>query len=447
MIAKITTGAGFRGALDYLMKEKSGRGAGGSEGEGTGPRKLPATAPGEAAPGFARGERHRLIGGNMSGQTPRELAAEFGAIRRQRPSISKPVHHVSLSAAEGERLTVEQWQAVAQKYVTEMGFGDAPYVVVQHRDTELDHVHVLTSRVDVHGRVVKDSYEKRRAEEVMREVEREFGLTEVASSREVDRAAPKRGETEEFNRTGKLSAKMSLQGKVERALKSKPTVTEFIERLGKGGVEVIPYVQSTGRVSGISFRQGDELMKGSDLGRGFSWGGLRKRGLDYDPIRDRAAIEAAWDRANPDRVGEMLQEPGMKRRATETILNVGNSVGQFLIDGANPIKRIERQVRQVERIGEALAEGYRAARELLKPSGIEGMQRAAGIEGYRDEREVAERLNKAIGGTPAPGASDGLKESPPAGVARADLETTPAVAPAVVEVEVEETVSAIEFLL
>jgi hypothetical protein len=200
-------------------------------------------------------------------------------------------------------------------------------------------------------------------------------------------------------------------------------------------------------VSGISFRQGDELMKGSDLGRGFSWGGLRKRGLDYDPIRDRAAIEAAWDRANPDRVGEMLQEPGMKRRATETILNVGNSVGQFLIDGANPIKRIERQVRQVERIGEALAEGYRAARELLKPSGIEGMQRAAGIEGYRDEREVAERLNKAIGGTPAPGASDGLKESPPAGVARADLETTPAVAPAVVEVEVEETVSAIEFLL
>jgi hypothetical protein len=63
---------------------------------------------------------------------------------------------------------------------------------------------------------------------------------------------------------------MRLQGHVEQALGDGPTASEFIERLQLVGVDVIPYVQDTGRVSGVTFRQGDELMKGSDLGRGFS---------------------------------------------------------------------------------------------------------------------------------------------------------------------------------
>jgi len=118
VIAKITTGAGFRGSLDYLMSRKADGGQGAGQGAQQKAQAAHGKLPGEEAgdgPAYARGERHRVIGGNMSGQTPRELAAEFGAIRRQRASISKPVHHVSLSAAEGERLTIEQWQGVATK--------------------------------------------------------------------------------------------------------------------------------------------------------------------------------------------------------------------------------------------------------------------------------------------------------------------------------------------
>jgi hypothetical protein len=445
MIAKITTGAGFRGTLDYLMNQKSEKGRGGSKAA----QRESSRAASEGGPAYGRGERHRIIGSNMSGRTPRELATEFGAIRRQRPSISKPVHHVSLSAASGERLTVEQWQGIAARYVEGMGFREAPYVIVQHRDTESDHVHILTSRVDVRGLVVKDSYEKRRAEEIMRAVEREYGLTPVASSREVDRAAPKRGETEEFSRTGRLSAKMSMQGKVERALKGKPTGTEFIGRLGKTGVEVLPHIQSTGRVSGVSFRQGGELMKGSDLGRGFSWGGLQKRGLDYDAERDREAVEDAWKRANPDRIDELPTPPPAPttNRALGTLQELGDSVGQYLMDQANPIKRIEGQVRSVERLGEGLTDGYQAARELLRPKGIEGLQQAAGIEGYRDESEAVERLNSAAGGTPpSPALKDAVGPSA-ADVAEAGADAPAAGQTAVVEVEEMEEVSILEFLM
>lgn len=445
MIAKITKGAGFRGALDYLMKGKSERGAG----KGEGRQKLPATAPEGDAPAYERGERHRHIGGNMSGQTPKELAAEFGAIRRQRPSISKPVHHVSLSAAPGERLTVEQWRGVAEKYVEGMGFGNAPYAIFQHRDTEIDHVHILTSRVDVYGQVVSDSHDRPRAERIMREVEREYGLQPVASSREVDRAAPKRGETEEFNRTGRLSAKMSMQGKVERALKGEPTVTEFIGRLGKAGVEALPYIQSTGRVSGISFRQEGELMKGSDLGHGFSWGGLQKRGLDYDAERDREVVVDAWKSANSDRVANLPTSPSAPttNRAPGTLQELGDSVSRYLMDQANPIKRIEAQLHSFERLGEGIADGYRAAGELLRPKGIEALQQAAGMEGYRDEREALERLTHAAGGmAPASEVDDAVGRSA-VDVAEMGAGAPTAGQTPVVEVEEIEEVSFLEFLI
>jgi Relaxase/Mobilisation nuclease domain len=297
VIGKITGGASFGGALDYLMKPKEPKQE--QEKELYKERLKDAQrTPGEPAPEFEAGERHRIIGGNMSDDIKGELTEEFRAISRQRPDIEKPVHHASLSAGENDKISVEQWNEIAEKYVQQMGFGDAPYVVIQHRDGKTDHIHILTSRVDLEGKVVSDWKCKERAEKVLRGIEKEYGLEQVKPSREVERAAPKRGELERFNRTGELSAKMSLQGHVQDALKDTPTATQFIEKLQSVGVEVIPYIGKEGRAIGISFRKGKQLMKGSDLGRGFSWPALQERGLDYNPERDRPAIETARLRAD-----------------------------------------------------------------------------------------------------------------------------------------------------
>jgi Cu2+-containing amine oxidase len=256
MIGKITGGASFGGALEYLTQPKE---RGREQKEAQEKREsLKATAPetGEHAPPYAEGARHRVIGGNLSGQSREEMAQEFEAIRKQRPDIKKPVHHVSLSAGEQDRVTIRQWQEIAAKYVEGMGFKDAPYVVIQHRDGKTNHIHILTSRVDVRGKVVSEWQSKGRAEKLLREIEREYGLEQVKSSRDVERAAPKRGEIERFNRTGELSTRMSLQSHVELALRNEPTVTEFVDRLHLSGVEAIPYMQKSGRVSGISFVKG-----------------------------------------------------------------------------------------------------------------------------------------------------------------------------------------------
>jgi Relaxase/Mobilisation nuclease domain len=409
VIGKITSGSDFGGALEYQTKPKEPRQKEERE-QYREKLKEPQHTPGEHAPPFEAGERHRIIWGNMSGQTKGELTREFEAIRRQRPDIEKPVHHASLSAGENDKITVEQWREIAARYIEEMGFKDAPYVVIQHRDGK-DHIHILTSRVDVNGKVVSDWRCKERAEKVLRGIEKDYGLEQVKSSHEVDRAAPKRGELERFNRTGQLSAKMSLQSQIELALRDSPTATEFIDCLRLVGVDAIPYIQKDGRATGISFRKGKQLMKGSDLGRGFSWNALQERGLDYNQERDRPALEAARERA------DLSQEKALTPSAPERPLNdltkeLGRSASQYLLNQVNPIGHAEDQLRQ---LGKGIAEGYSIARDMLTrqssaeqlqkaagldPAGrdaVERLQQAAGLGPGQDDHDLVERINKVAG--------------------------------------------------
>lgn len=418
MIGKITSGGSFGGALEYLTQPKEK----GREQEGRERLKEVAPSPAEHAPGYGEGERHRIIGGNMSGQTREELTAEFEAVRRQRPDIEKPVHHASLSAGERDEISVEEWREIAAKYVERMGYKDAPYVVIQHRDGARDHVHILTSRVDVRGNVVSDWKCKERAETVLREIEKEHGLERVTPSREVLRAAPSRGELERFNRTGELSAKMALQGHVETALRESPTATEFIERLQLSGVEAIPYVQKSGRVTGISFRKGKELMKGSDLGRGFSWNALQERGLSYDQERDRPAVETARERASLGREAPAVPEP--ERTYIDFANDLGKQVGQHLVNQVNPVYQIQSQVQTLEAAGRGIADGVSALRDLVTRrdeaeqlsravapdttgrDAIERLQQAAGIDPVKSERDGLERLSNVPGLEPKESLSD-----------------------------------------
>lgn len=270
MIAKLVKGKGFRGALEYDLREQKGH----------------------------------ILDTNMGGDNPRELAREFGAVRALRPNLTKAVCHVSISLPPDEKLTDDQWKDVAGKYLEGMGFKESQYVVTKHTDTQHPHIHILANRVSMKGEVVSDSRDYQRQEALMRRLEREYGLKEVTPSREAERRAPTKGEVECAVRTGKPSTKMALQNLVDKALHNQPDYAEFIRRLEKSGVEVLPNIASTGRISGISYRQNDIIMKGSDLGKGYSWAGLQKRGLTYEQDRshsadDRGRHTEAVERGNP----------------------------------------------------------------------------------------------------------------------------------------------------
>lgn len=261
MIAKMVKGRGFRGALEYDLKK-----------------------------GY-------VIDSNMAGKTPRELAAEFGEIRKLRPNLGKAVLHVSLSAAPGEKLTDEQWREIGQRYLRGMGFTDNQFIITRHTDTEHEHIHILANRITHSGEVVSDGQDYKRQETIMREIERDYGLQRVAPSIEAERKAPTKGEIEQALRTGQPSTRQQLQQLCDAAAKGCGSFTEYVERLEAVGVEVIPTVQQGGaKLSGIQYRLDGVVMKGSDLGKSYAAAGIQKRGVTYDKDRDLAAVERCRER-------------------------------------------------------------------------------------------------------------------------------------------------------
>ena len=257
MIAKAVKGKGFRGALEYDLTKEQGH----------------------------------LIAKNMAGENPRELAAEFGEIRKLRPNLGKAVLHVSLSAAPGEKLTDAQWHEIGARYMDGMGLEQNQFVITRHTDTEHEHIHILANRVRFDGSVTSDSQDYKRQETIMRELERDYGLQRVAPSREAERKAPTKGEIEAGIRTGQPSTRQQLQQLADAAAKDCGSFTAYQERLEAAGVELVPVVQLQGaKLSGLSYRLDGVTMKGSDLGKAYSPAGLAKRGVTYEQDRDFAAV-------------------------------------------------------------------------------------------------------------------------------------------------------------
>lgn len=149
MIGKIAPkGRGFRGLAQYVLRH--GRG--------------------------------RIVAGPMAGRTPRELAHEFGALRRLNPKLTKAVAHLMLSPAPGDPpLSESQWQAIADAYIQGMGYSQAPWVGVVHSDTDHQHLHIIASRIDFNGKTISDANDYRKSEAIVRRIERDFGLVAIAS--------------------------------------------------------------------------------------------------------------------------------------------------------------------------------------------------------------------------------------------------------------------------
>ena len=273
MIAKAVKGKGFRGALDYDLGKEAGQ----------------------------------ILDTNMAGDTPRELSAEFGSIRKLRPNLGKAVLHVSLSAAPGENLTDAQWADIGRKYLAGMELTDNQYLITRHTDTDHEHIHILANRITHAGQVVSDSMDYQRQEILMRSIEREFGLQQLAPSTQSPRRAPTKGEIEKQVRTGEISTRVQLQQLGDAAAKGCSSYTQYQARLEAAGVELVPILQLGGaKLSGLMYRLDGVVMKGSDLGRAYSPAGLAKQGITYEQDRDAAAIRASQERdaaAGPDQRG------------------------------------------------------------------------------------------------------------------------------------------------
>lgn len=265
MIGNISKGRGFRGTLNYLLEKEQGE----------------------------------LIGGNMLGQTARELAAEFKLSRQLNPTIKQPVYHVSLSLPHHERLDDEKWNEIASNYLQQMGFTDNQYVVVRHSDRSHDHIHIVAARGRLDGKCVSDWQDYYRSQKAIRCLETEYQLEVVAPSWEVERRGLTKGQKEQQRRESAAridptkSVKQLIQDIADQTICSCATPEQFIDKLKTAGVEVQLRTRRDGSISGISYSY--ELdgitvaTPGTKLGTNYTWNGIVQRIQEQEQQRSPEA--------------------------------------------------------------------------------------------------------------------------------------------------------------
>ncbi|WP_052014746.1 relaxase/mobilization nuclease domain-containing protein, partial [Pseudomonas fluorescens] len=267
---KISRGSGFAGTVAY-----------GFFGDKKDPRDL-------------EGE---VIGGNMSGDDPESLAAEFAASRAVRPDVAKPVWHNSLRLPTGDELSREKWVEIGDEYMKRMGFSDHHQrVYILHDDPEGQHIHIIASRIGLDGELFLGRNENFKSTKIISELEGKYGLrpTDAPTYDEKGRVVMpsksklSKSEIEKAVRTETEPPRKQLQKLVDQAMHGKPSVTQFVERLQVAGVDVQPAIASTGRLNGFSFglQGSDVYFSGSKLGDSYKLSSLQKRGLTYDQDRE-----------------------------------------------------------------------------------------------------------------------------------------------------------------
>jgi hypothetical protein len=227
-IGKITKGSGFGGVCGYALA----------------PDKKP------------RVLSHCGVGDDLR---PRAVASSFRRVSNLRPTVTKPVRHLSISfAPEDGALSDEIKNAIVDRVLRDLGYQNCQYIAIDHDRADPghshihdhDHLHIITNAVDFFGNYVRDSWERYKIQSSLREVELEFGLRQVESSWEIKAT---------------VSQAPELTARISQTLTATPTLSEWLAQLQEQQIDVRFNLTHRGMVRGVSFIDRSRTYKGSDL--------------------------------------------------------------------------------------------------------------------------------------------------------------------------------------
>ncbi|MDJ0567542.1 MAG: relaxase/mobilization nuclease domain-containing protein [Pleurocapsa sp. MO_192.B19] len=255
----------------------------------------------------------RIIGGSAAGRNAWELTQEFNNCADQRRTTTKPVKHLIMSFANSDGYVPDDVKVrIAKEAVKELGYTNNQYVVIDHHrddpghdwDHDHDHIHIAVNMITLDGKRVDDWQDKRKFEEILRQLEVKEQLTQVTPSKNRKRKALSHGQTQRIKREIKefkegertalpeIPLGIKLQAAIDKASEDKPEMTTFIGRLQGLDMDVRPTISDKGRKR-ISYQLGDLKVRGSKLHNASFPKLISQRGLDFDYSRDKAAMDAA----------------------------------------------------------------------------------------------------------------------------------------------------------
>jgi Relaxase/Mobilisation nuclease domain. len=109
--------------------------------------------------------------------SPEQVRDYFKSISKNE-KVKKPQFHAVISA-KYQNHGKEELTEFAKDFMQEMGYGKQPFIVVYHSDTENNHVHIVSTRVDKQtGKKINDSYERLKAQKALSDLlEKRYGIS------------------------------------------------------------------------------------------------------------------------------------------------------------------------------------------------------------------------------------------------------------------------------
>lgn len=230
---------------------------------------------------------------DISGKSPDEYAEMFIRHNKNRPTIKRPIYHLSVRLENHINPTDEEYHQLGIDVLDKMGLGtNRPFVIVKHDNEKGNpgtHIHIVTSRIDYNNKVWYGQHDAKQAIAVSRELGKpeRFQLRDetikprVWSSSPSGRPEYTHGETQKVGRTKEWLPCEHVALGVALALRSvprngqEPLNKDFMKACAEHGITPKVITRTNGR-QGLVYEFEGQDYASSKLGRAYTLTGLKK---------------------------------------------------------------------------------------------------------------------------------------------------------------------------
>ena len=258
MMAKIRSGQGFAGLVDYANDIKNK-------------------------------ETNIIASDGVDLTSNKSIMASFSLQAKSRPSLRNFVGHISLNFAPEDTPKLSDWLMadIAKEYLRRMGIVNTQYVVFRHHDKPHAHVHIVYNRVDNDGNAMAGDQGFRKSARITQALTREYGLAFGKGKKKVNRPRLK----------GKDAAKYRIYDAVADAMKTCRSMEALKVALAAQGIGMNIVHNAEGKAKGVVFTCDNISFAGYRIDRSMTYAKLcRSMGIVPDVAGNATDISASDDR-------------------------------------------------------------------------------------------------------------------------------------------------------
>lgn len=255
MMAKIRSGQGFAGLVDYANDIKNK-------------------------------ETNIIASDGVDLTSNKSIVASFSLQAKSKPSLKNFVGHISLSFAPEDtpKLSDRLMADIAQEYMRRMGIVNTQYAVFRHHDKSHAHVHIVYNRVDNEGNAITGDQAFRKSARITQALTREYGLTFDKGKKKVNRDRLK----------GKDATKYRIYDAVTETLKTCRSMEALKAALAARGIGMNIVYNAEGKAKGLVFTSDNLSFAGYQIDRPMTYAKLCQRmGIVPDVADNTTDISAS----------------------------------------------------------------------------------------------------------------------------------------------------------